>query len=117
MEIPAIFGVPAEFSLALSAVIRYAMMSMRDAEVRLLSLYSDYDEGGITVTVSDSGIHDESLEEYLAGVEPGNEKCLNGDRCLFSALDLLRHYGTEVSLERAAGVHKITLSFPVPQPR
>lgn len=112
MNVPAVMGLPAHYSLALSSIIRHAITSMGDCEVRVLSVYSDCEDCYVKITISYSGEHDKSLSALMPGNGTALAGSINGKQGLFNALSLLKQYGVMVSSDTSAGVNKINLSVP-----
>ena len=116
MDNPTVMGTPADFSLALSSLLRYSMNAMRDCPVRILSVFSDYDASEVSVVISDSGVHEETIEQVLdlPNINQNREKPQPDRECLDprSALDLLSKYDARCSFESNGGINKITLSVP-----
>lgn len=111
MNVPTMMAVPADYSLAFSSIIRHAMNAMSDSDVRVLSVYSDYDDRFVHIAISYSGSHAQSLPVFLHDDGACGEP-LNANRGFFNALRLLKKYDVEVSCETTAGVVKIQLSIP-----
>ncbi len=111
MDVPRVDGVVADYSLALSAILRYAMKSMLDCPVRILSVFSDYDSTFVSIVISDTGVHDEGLagdiETASAGQAPANDHC-----GIVDAVKLLKKYDARVTLDTNADINKITISVP-----
>lgn len=116
MGVPSVMGSPADYSLALSSILRYSMSVMKDVPVRILSVFSDYDSERIILAISDSGVHDEEAEYLFRAVECGDlaveEEALGGCRGLYWALALLKEYDVRSLLDTGGGINKITLKVP-----
>lgn len=116
MDNPTVMGAPADFSLALSSLLRYSMSAMRDCPVRILSVFSDFDASDVSILISDSGIHEDNIEQVLdlSNVCENRDRPQPDGRCLDprSALDLLSKYDVRCSFERNGGINKMTLTVP-----
>ncbi|OPL13775.1 MAG: hypothetical protein AVO39_10105 [delta proteobacterium MLS_D] len=111
MDVPGVDGVVADYSLALSAILRYVMNSMLDCPVRIFSVFSDYDSAFVSIVISDTGVHDEGLAGDIEAASAGQDP-VNDHHGIIDAVKLLKKYDARVTLDTNADINKITISVP-----
>ena len=54
-DVPEVMGTPADYSLSLWALLRHAMLKLRDCEAKDLHISTGYEAGHVQIQVADSG--------------------------------------------------------------
>lgn len=114
--IPEIMGVPSDYSIAFSALIRHSMNSMQESPLKKLIVSTYYDKPHVCVRVEDTGVHvaEDEEKKLLRNVDALRRPfCeLNGNSGLFNALSLLKKYNALFQIEREANVHIVCVKIP-----
>ncbi|MCK9273902.1 MAG: hypothetical protein M0P57_02315 [Syntrophales bacterium] len=116
VDIPLVKGIPSDYSIAISTIIRYAMKSMEKVEERRLKITTDYDSEFVFMIFQDTGMHKEVPEITEFCMEEGGDllltKPLNGSRSVCNAIALLRRYGARFAVEQDSGFYRFSVSIP-----
>jgi signal transduction histidine kinase len=115
-EIPEVAGSPADYSIALSTLIRHAMNSMRDSEMKVLIVSTSSDATHVSVRIENTGMHSLSDEEKKLIKNWDNFSKLydetNVDRGLYNALSILKKYNAHFQCEEGTGFNVIAARIP-----
>jgi signal transduction histidine kinase len=113
-ETPEVMGTPADYSIALSALIRHAMNSMKDCESKELIISTSYDPTHVCITIEDTGIHMVQETDPVKELDTVNEHAYteNGNKGLFSALSLLKNYGALIEIGEKSKFHVLSIRIP-----
>jgi len=115
-EIPEVAGSPADYSIALSTLIRHAMSSMRDSEMKVLIVSTTSDETHVCVRIENTSMHSLSDEEKeLIQSWDNLSKSYdetNVNRDLFNAVSLLKKYNVHFQCEEGSGFNIISVRIP-----
>jgi signal transduction histidine kinase len=109
-NIPEVLGVKADYSLALSAIIKGVIDSMRESESKELVVTTGCDDSHVYVRIEDTGtpvtesVNDEMLESPSRGS--------NGGRDPFYAMSLLKRYGVLLQMTHESGVNVTSIRVP-----
>lgn len=114
-ELPDIKGIPADYSLALSVLIRYSMNSMRESASKELYVSTQFENGHVCLNIRNQGspIPEDrmrQLEEDLQ--EDISSFVANGDKGLTCAFLLLKKWGAHCEIRREAGFNVISVLIP-----
>jgi len=115
-QIPEVTGSTAGYSVALSALIRHAVNSMKDSQLKKLIISTYYDATHVCVKIENTGINvDVNQEKEL----PENGDAVNGsflerneNKELFNALSLLKKYDALFQLENGGEFNAISVRIP-----
>ena len=114
--IPEVAGSPADYSIALSTLIRHAMNSMRDSEMKVLIVSTTSDATHVSVRIENTGMHSLSDEEkeLIQNWDNFSKSYdeTNVNRDLFNALSLLKKYNAHFQCEEGAGFNIISVRIP-----
>ncbi|MBN1828895.1 MAG: HAMP domain-containing histidine kinase [Deltaproteobacteria bacterium] len=115
-DIPEIIGVPAVYSLGLSAVIRHAILSMADSEIKQLDVATSLEGDSVSVVVGNTGCirTDErmtALRRAVGVAAYGVSERQDAD-ILAWAFALLKESNVHIEVEDSGGVNKIALKIP-----
>jgi len=113
-EIPEVMGAPADYSIALLALVRHTMDSMKDCEPKEFIISTSYDPTHVCITIKDTGIHTVRGTDLMKELNAVNEHehKLNGNKKLFNALFLLKNYSALVEIEEKSKFHVLTIRIP-----
>jgi signal transduction histidine kinase len=115
-EIPEVAGSPADYSIALSTLIRHAMNSMRDSEMKVLIVSTTSDATHVCVRIENTGIHllSDDEKELIQNWDHFSQSydVRNVNRDLFNALSLLKKYNVLFQCEEGAGFNIISVRIP-----
>jgi len=115
-NLPAVTGARADYSIALSAIIRHAIDSMKESESKELVVATGYDDSHVYIRIQDTGTptaeaqRKEMLEQWNAVSRPVPQ--LNGQGGFCHALSLLKKYGALLQLEHEAGFTVTSIRIP-----
>ena len=115
-QIPEVTGSTADYSIALSAIIRHAANSMKDSQLKKLIISTYCDATHVCVKIENTGINaDVDQEKEL----PENRNAVNGsflerneNNELFNALSLLKKYDALFQLEDGVEFNTISVRIP-----
>jgi signal transduction histidine kinase len=114
-ELPDIKGSPADYSLALSVLIRYSMNSMRESASKELYVSTQFKNGYVCLNIRNQGFPipedskrqlEEDLPADISSFDP------NGDKGLTCAFLLLKKWGAHCEIRREAGFNEISVLIP-----
>lgn len=109
-EVPEIRGIRADYSMALSAIIRHAIDSMMESESKKLVITTGYDDSHVFIRVEDTGTPREAIREDE--FPPCSPHTTNGNRGFFCAVSLLQEKGALFQVAHEAGVNVTSLRMP-----
>ncbi len=115
-EIPEVTGVKSDYSVALSAVIKRAVDSMKDSESKQLFVNTGYNDSEVYVNIRDTGMPLTELqiktmrEQWNSSAS--NFDVLNGQRGFFHALYILKKYGATFQIAYESGLNSVLIRIP-----
>lgn len=109
-EVPEVRGIRADYSMALSAIIRHAIDSMMESESRKLVITTGYDDSHVFIRVEDTGAPREAIRE--GELPPLPAHTINGNRGLFCAVSLLKKHDVLFGVAHESGVNITSLRVP-----
>ncbi len=114
-EIPDVKGSSADYSLALSALIRYSINMMKESALKELYISTQFENGNVCIKIKNYGtpvsedqrnlLLEESLTDISSSEMPGGIGVL----CAFS---LLKKWGARFEINSESGLNTITVSIP-----
>jgi signal transduction histidine kinase len=114
-EIPEVKGSSADYSMALSSLIRYSINMMKESVSKELHISTQFENGNVCIKIKNQGtpfsedqkklILVESLADIASLGKPGNVGLL----CAFS---LLKKWGANFEIHSESGLNTITISIP-----
>ncbi|MBN2516010.1 MAG: HAMP domain-containing histidine kinase [Deltaproteobacteria bacterium] len=114
--IPEVTGSPADYSIALSTLIRHAMNSMRDSEIKVLIVSTTSDATHVCVRIENTSVHslNDDEKELIQNWDNFGKSYdeTNVDRDLFNAVSLLKKYNVHFQCEEGAGFNVISARIP-----
>lgn len=115
-EIPDITGIPADYSMAVSTILRYSMNAMKMSPVKRLVVTTCHDSNCVHVIFEDTGVHDIDKEEkeLLATMAATHEPFyhLDGKSGLFNALSLLKKYDVHIDVDSTSDDYSLSIRIP-----
>ncbi len=114
-ELPDAKGPPADYSLAFSAIIRYAAVAMKNSVPKELHISTQLENGQICVKIRNRGVPiSADLQKLLFDEAQGACSFLVGsvEEGLLCALSLLRKWGAGFDIKSDNGVNTISLLIP-----
>lgn len=115
-EVPDITGIPADYSMAISTIIRYSMRAMNISPVKKLVVKTFHDDKYVYSVFEDTGVHDFDQEdkELLNTLAPSHQPFyhLDGKSGLFNALSLLTKYHVRIDLDNTTDNYCLRLQIP-----
>ncbi len=109
-EVPEITGIRADYSMALSTIIRHAIDSMRDSELKKLIITTGYDDSYVFIRVEDTGVPGDAIREDGSGGR--SSECPGESQGLTAAVSLLEQYGVLFEQTYEAGMHMTSVRVP-----
>lgn len=115
-EVPEVTGIKADYSIALSAIIRRAINSMKESESKELVVTTGYDDSHVYIKIEDTGTpmteaqREEVLGQWNAATHPFHD--LNGQRGFFYALSLLKKHEALLQIAHEAGLNITSIRIP-----
>lgn len=114
-SIPLVRGVPAAFSMSLSAFINHSMNSMKDSDSKCLVVMTGHDSDHVFVRIEDMGVplgdDDKTRLAAIAGKEV-KPLSLNGAPGIFHAAAVLGSYGASIDVEGEGGINRFIVKLP-----
>lgn len=115
-ELPEINGQVSDFSLFLTALLRYVMDSLRGKPVKEFSISTEYDDGCVLLSAEHSGgvLSEQKIRMLLDGLENLSETGagLGSEKRLFQALVIMKSCGARIDLSTQDGFDRISLRIP-----
>jgi signal transduction histidine kinase len=114
-ELPEVRGSTADYSLAFSALIRYATVAMKDSAPKELYISTQLENGKICVKIQNRGVPlSDDLKRLLLDEVQGHAPSLGGtrERELLCAFSLLRKWGAGFDIRRENGLNTIIVLMP-----
>ena len=115
-EVPEVTGVRADYSVALSAIIKHSIDSMKDSESKELVVITDYDDSHVSIKIEDTGTPaaEAQRKKVFEQCDPGTQTFddLDGCRGLSQALLLLMRYDALLQIAHEAGVTVTSIRIP-----
>ena len=115
-DVPDITGIPADYSMAISTIIRYSMSAMKMSPAKKLVVTTCHDEKYVYSVFEDTGIHelDQEDKDFLSTLAPSRQPFyhLDGKSGLFNALSLLAKYHVRVDLDSTMDSYCLRLRIP-----
>jgi len=115
-EISEVTGSPADYSIALSTLIRYVANSMRDSEKKILIVSTSSDVTHVCVRIGNTSAQtfSDDEKELLQNWDNFSKSYdeTNVDRNLFNSLSLLKKYDAFFQFEDGAGFNIISVRIP-----
>jgi hypothetical protein len=114
-ELPDIKGTPADYSLALSVLIRYSMNSMRESTSKELYVSTQFENGHVCLNIRNQGspIPEDRKRQLEGGLQTEISSFdTNGDKVLTCAFLLLKKWGAHFEIRREAGFNVISVLIP-----
>ena len=115
-EIPEISGVRADYSIFLSEIIRHAVNSMKDSELKKLVISTSHDDSHVCIKIKDTGAPipeiqiKEIVENWSSAGYPLHD--LNEEKRLLYALFLLKKYDALFQIAYESGFNVISIKIP-----
>jgi signal transduction histidine kinase len=114
-EIPDVKGSSADYSLALSALIRYSMNMMKESASKELYISTQFENGNVCVKVKNQGTPFSEDQKRLLLEESQTDIFsleIPGDVGLLCAFSLLKKWGAHFEIHSESGLNTITISIP-----
>jgi signal transduction histidine kinase len=114
-ELPEVKGTPADYSLALSALIRYSMNATKESDSKEFYISTQFENGHVCMTIRNHGtpISDEQkrllLEESQTDISSLD---MTGDGGLMCASSLLKKWGARFDIQYESGFNIISVLIP-----
>ncbi len=114
-EIPEVKGSSADYSMALSSLIRYSINMMKESASKELYISTQYENGNVYVKIKNQGTpvsEDQKkllLEKSQADISSLEKPLDIGLLCAFS---LLKKWGAHFEIHSESGLNTITISIP-----
>jgi len=115
-EIPGVTGVTADYSIALSAIIKRSIDSMKDSESKELVVTTGYDDSQVYIKIEDTGTpmtevqRKELPEQWSSANHPSHD--LDGQKGFFYALSLLKKYDALLQITHESGLTVTSIRIP-----
>ncbi|MBW2559599.1 MAG: HAMP domain-containing histidine kinase [Deltaproteobacteria bacterium] len=115
-DIPVVTGVRADYSIALSAIIRHSIDSMQESESKELAVTTGYDDSHVYIRIEDTGTpiaevqRKKMLEQWDVATEPSPQ--LNGQGGFCYALPILKKYDALLQIGHEAGFTVTSIRIP-----
>jgi two-component system NtrC family sensor kinase len=115
-DLPEINGQVADFSLFLTALLRYVMDSLRGKPVKEFSISTAHDDGCVLLSAEHSGgvLSERTIRMLLDGLENVSETGaeFGSEKRLFQALAIMKNCGARIDLCSRDGFDRISLRIP-----
>jgi signal transduction histidine kinase len=114
-ELPEVRGAPADYSLAFSALIRYATVAMKDSVPKELFISTQIENEQICVKIQNRGVPiSDYLKKLLLDEAQGYAPSLEGtgEGVLLCAFLLLRKWGADLDIMSENGLNTIIVLMP-----
>jgi signal transduction histidine kinase len=113
-EIPDVTGSPAEYSIAISTIIRHAMQAMAESEVKEFSVTASEIGHSVSLNFRDSGVPFPShIRNMILKNEPiPSQRGEGGYRHLQIAFCILKNYGASIKLGHEGGTNICSIEIP-----
>jgi signal transduction histidine kinase len=111
-EVPEVIGSPADYSLAISALIRHAMVTMKESVPKELYISTQLENGKIYLQIQNRGAPmSDDLKRLLFDETKGYVPSLEGnrERTLLCAFSLLRKWGASFEIRRHNDLNTIVI--------
>ena len=114
-EIPEVKGCSADYSLALSALIRYSINMMKESALKELYISTKFENGNVCIKIKNQGTpFSDNQKRLLLEVSRADIPSLEmpGGVGLVCAFSLLKKWGAHVEIHSESGLNTITVSIP-----
>jgi len=114
-ELPEVKGTPTDYSLALSTIIRYATVAMKDSIPKELHISTQFEKGQACVKIQNRGVPiSGDLKRLLLDETQGYASSLGGtgEGGLLCAFSLLRRWGAGFDISSENGLNTISVLIP-----
>ncbi len=114
-ELPEVRGVPADYSLALSALIRYSMEAMRESDEKEFYISTEAGNGRVCIKIQHRGKPVSDDQKMLLLEEPQEAPAsleATGDCGLLYACRLLRKWGAQFEIHKELNLNTIAVWLP-----
>jgi len=108
-EVPEVMGARADYSIALSAVIKHSVDAMKDSKTKKLVVTTGCDDSHVYVKIEDTGV---PVTEVQRGEVPESSHAPNGERDLFHAASLLKKHGALLQMTHTSGMNVTLIRVP-----
>lgn len=117
-DIPEVMGTPADYSLSLWALFRYAMLKLKDCDPKELHISTEHEAGHVQIQLADSGTawaekDWTAIMQYLEHSRGAAPSGLSVDSNLLRSFILLKKYRAQFGMENGDGMSVLTISIPV----
>jgi signal transduction histidine kinase len=116
-EIPEIKGVRADYSIALSTIMKRSVDSMKESEQRELVVTTDCDDSYVHIKIEDTGVPPTEIQKTIMSERQYTCSDLlyrhDTDKGFFYAVSLLKKYGVlfHVACERSINITSIQIPY------
>jgi signal transduction histidine kinase len=114
-EIPEVKGSSADYSLALSALIRYSINMMKESAAKELYISTQFENGNVCIKIKNQGIPVSEDQKKLLLEESQTDISsleIPGGIGLLCAFSLLKKWGAHSEIKSESGVNTITVLIP-----
>ena len=120
-DLPEIVGVPADFSLSFWALMRRAMVSMKECENKEIFIATDHDGDYLQVQIADTGkLIDPENQSLISSLLAGDILTISDDDphiSLIRPLFMLKKYHARFRLERRGEANSVSIFIPIEENR
>jgi signal transduction histidine kinase len=115
-EIPEVMGAKADYSVALSAIIKRSIDSMKESESKELVVTTGHDDSHVSIKIGDTGtpMTEIQIREMVEQWNPDNHPVhdLDGKRGYSYAVSLLKKYGALLQVTHESGLTVTSIRIP-----
>jgi len=113
-KIPEVSGRKADYSIALSMIVKHSLTSMKDCEVKKFAIYTRHDDSYVCVKIEDTGAPIVGRKERLEKLNSTGHILHDpdGEQGLFYGLSLLEKNGAFFKIAHESGFNIISIRIP-----
>ena len=114
-ELPEVKGTPADYSLALSALIRYSMNATKESDSKEFYISTQFENGHVCMTIRNQGTPISEDQKKLLLEESQTDISsldMTGDKGLMCASSLLKKWGARFEIHNESGFNIISVLIP-----
>jgi signal transduction histidine kinase len=119
-DIPEVMGIPADYSLSLWALLRNAMLNLKNCEPKELHISTGYEAGHVQIQLADSGagLAEKEWNACMDCLDHSRVAASSGpglplESILMRSFFLFKKYKAQFRMENENGMNVLTISIPV----